>query len=395
MRKKSERGAVTLFVLIAGLSFIAILTTMLAVSAVRRQSQIAATNRAKEIYSSGDVNTLYEDFFAKGEAIPIYTVAELNEMCSGHDVTINEEGRKIYNFSSSAVYVLMNDLEFEYEGIWELPTFTNNGRIEGNNKVIKIRDTSRESATYYYYSGKNNFEAPLTAEGNIYRTLYAEVTFNANEGTGSMDPQTFTIGESQALSTNTFTNEGFRFVEWNTQANGTGTSYTNGQVASFESDTILYAQWIEMEKYWVTYVLGYEDFVGNNYMNADILLYSAQNFDRDFEIIIDAYDFDVFSAQADASQNAIISAQLEGVTPFPGFALRYKNSAVGLQGNATRTGESIIPWSTPSGTASIKRTDKILYFNDTLVIDFDDISSENKTIMDTNRCAIAFWSKRK
>jgi uncharacterized repeat protein (TIGR02543 family) len=67
------------------------------------------------------------------------------------------------------------------------------------------------------------------------------VTFNNNSGTGSMSPQV--ANSSTALTANSFTRAGYTFRGWNTQANGQGTSYSNGQVYSFDNDMTLYAQW--------------------------------------------------------------------------------------------------------------------------------------------------------
>ncbi len=70
------------------------------------------------------------------------------------------------------------------------------------------------------------------------------VTFDANGGTGNMSPQTFTVGEAQSLTSNTFTHAGHMvFVGWNTEANGSGTSYSNGQSIILDKDITLYAQW--------------------------------------------------------------------------------------------------------------------------------------------------------
>ncbi|MGB8197509.1 MAG: InlB B-repeat-containing protein, partial [Acidimicrobiales bacterium] len=40
-----------------------------------------------------------------------------------------------------------------------------------------------------------------------------------------------------------FTNPGYTFAGWNTEANGSGTSYGDGANYSFSSDMSLYAQW--------------------------------------------------------------------------------------------------------------------------------------------------------
>ncbi|MBR3947050.1 MAG: InlB B-repeat-containing protein [Bacteroidales bacterium] len=81
-------------------------------------------------------------------------------------------------------------------------------------------------------------------------TLYAQwsantvtVTFNANGGTGEMAPQTFTIGTAQTLAGNMFSYDIFHFQNWNTAADGTGTSYSDQQVINPSTSIILYAQW--------------------------------------------------------------------------------------------------------------------------------------------------------
>lgn len=71
---------------------------------------------------------------------------------------------------------------------------------------------------------------------------YAEVTFDANDGDGTMTPQS--LARPTALSSNSFTRSGFRFVGWNTQADGQGTSYADGEIFPFEADTTLFAQWV-------------------------------------------------------------------------------------------------------------------------------------------------------
>ena len=91
-----------------------------------------------------------------------------------------------------------------------------------------------------------------TNGGNI--NLYAQwrakeytVKFNGNGSTsGSMSDQVFSYNESKALSTNAFKRTGYTFSGWNTEKDGSGKKYTNGQVVSnlVESGEItLYAQW--------------------------------------------------------------------------------------------------------------------------------------------------------
>ena len=72
------------------------------------------------------------------------------------------------------------------------------------------------------------------------------LSYNANGGSGSMSSQTVTEGQAAKLKTNTFTKTGYYFTGWNTKADGSGTSYSDGAYATFYSNTTLYAQW---EKY--------------------------------------------------------------------------------------------------------------------------------------------------
>ncbi|MBO7572668.1 MAG: InlB B-repeat-containing protein [Bacteroidales bacterium] len=69
------------------------------------------------------------------------------------------------------------------------------------------------------------------------------VTFNPNGGTGTMQPQTFTEGEAQALTRNAFTYDGYTFTGWNTVQGGSGASYPDGYTLTATADMTLYAQW--------------------------------------------------------------------------------------------------------------------------------------------------------
>ena len=74
------------------------------------------------------------------------------------------------------------------------------------------------------------------------------VTFEANGSdeypvTGEMSAQTVTAGTATALNKNTFTREGYNFLNWNTAADGTGKSYSDGVDVTLTEDTTLYAQW--------------------------------------------------------------------------------------------------------------------------------------------------------
>ncbi|MBR1735515.1 MAG: InlB B-repeat-containing protein, partial [Firmicutes bacterium] len=77
------------------------------------------------------------------------------------------------------------------------------------------------------------------------------VKFNANDGTGTMNDQSFTYDTAQNLTKNAFTRELYTFSGWNTQADGKGTSYTDEEsvknlVAENNGSITLYAQWTKI-----------------------------------------------------------------------------------------------------------------------------------------------------
>jgi len=81
------------------------------------------------------------------------------------------------------------------------------------------------------------------------------VSFNANGGAGSMSQQEFSIGVAQNLKANSFTKEGYTYSNWNTNQNGTGTSYTNQQSVTISDHLTLYAQW-DANEYTLTFSPG-------------------------------------------------------------------------------------------------------------------------------------------
>ena len=95
---------------------------------------------------------------------------------------------------------------------------------------------------------ENEQELTEAFTGNTTTTLYAQwgipytISFDANGGTGKMNPQI--IAGKGALSANTFTKADYQFAEWNTQADGSGTAYKDQASISPRADMTLYAQWI-------------------------------------------------------------------------------------------------------------------------------------------------------
>lgn len=87
-------------------------------------------------------------------------------------------------------------------------------------------------------------DATYTAQYSATARVFYTITFNANGGEGSMEPQRFEVGVDTALNTNAFTREGYKFIGWNTAADGSGATYADeGAILELTGDMTLYAQW--------------------------------------------------------------------------------------------------------------------------------------------------------
>ena len=111
---------------------------------------------------------------------------------------------------------------------------------------ISFEDANSSSTTF------TMLEKNVSVMANFEFITYT-VSFNANtenDVTGSMTNQDFTYGTAQSLTANTFTRNGYTFTGWNTQSDGSGTSYADGEevnnlTASDGATVTLYAKWTE------------------------------------------------------------------------------------------------------------------------------------------------------
>ena len=118
---KSEKGAITLVVLVAMLFLLTFLMSIYIGIANKAQTSAENTKEIAEKYNNiGEAQTIYDNYFADTEVIPIYTREQLEKIASGEQVTING---KVYTFSANGYYTLQNDLDLggyydETTGTW-------------------------------------------------------------------------------------------------------------------------------------------------------------------------------------------------------------------------------------------------------------------------------------
>ena len=180
---------------------------------------------------------------------------------------------KAYNRSNNDLVDAKMDVNGSVTAIGAIYTTKGGADIcssNGTGKYIQQGTPGTATKTYQYNAGNSAVTIPITpaklhnTDGSYTETATASagdiinyvngvwggeelkeltVTFEANEGMGTMEPQTVTEKTDTALNENTFTREGYDFTGWNTAADGTGISYANGETVNLTEDTTLYAQW--------------------------------------------------------------------------------------------------------------------------------------------------------
>jgi uncharacterized repeat protein (TIGR02543 family) len=118
---------------------------------------------------------------------------------------------------------------------------------------------------------------PIAADATL--TIYTVTFYENDSGSDSTSTfQTATSAQDLTAFSNlnvTFSNPGYTFNDWNTAANGSGTSYGDGANYSFTSDMTLYAQWIAMPT--IHTVTFYENDSGTDATNTFQTATSAQD----------------------------------------------------------------------------------------------------------------------
>lgn len=186
---------------------------------------------------------------------------------------------KAYNRSNNDLVDAKMDVNGSVTAIGAIYTTAGGADIcssNGTGKYIQQGALGTATETYQYNANGNNaVTIPITAaklhnaDGSYTETKDAKagdtinyvngvwggeepvelmVTFEANGSAeypveGTMEAQTVLEKTDTALNANTFTREGYNFLNWNTAADGTGDSYADKATVKLTENTTLYAQW--------------------------------------------------------------------------------------------------------------------------------------------------------
>lgn len=198
-----------------------------------------------------------------------WSVITLNE------VTYNANGGT-FTENATTNKVTYNDSTIT-SGEYKIPTYTNKAFSTWNTKADGTGTSYTEEQIENTYLGKIMLFAQYV---DGYR-----VSFNSNGGKGTMWGQTILTGDTENLTANTFTRAGYRFTGWNTQADGSGTSYTDEQSVTDLGNVTLYAQWEGIQ---IGDSINYSITLNNNTLDNWRVFINDEN-DDDMYLIYGAY----------------------------------------------------------------------------------------------------------
>ena len=99
--------------------------------------------------------------------------------------------------------------------------------------------------------GKPMPEANVSLSGIWTEQKWYAVSYNANGGTGEMKDENSPYLENTEVTVldNAFTRDGYTFIEWNTEEDGSGTAYKKNEKFIITGPVTLYAQWAKNATY--------------------------------------------------------------------------------------------------------------------------------------------------
>ena len=208
-------------------------------------------------YMTNASGTVYRQYFDTGDATEFY--AHWNCSSSGGETGGGET-------PTPTTYTV----KYDANGGTGAPS--NQTKKQGESLTISTAKPTKTGYTFTSWNTKKDgtgtkydIGASYTTDADL--TLYAQykkntvtytVKYDANGGDNAPKEQTKTKGKELVLSTTVPTKEGYKFVNWNTKKDGTGTSYNAGSKYTTEASITLYAQYEkelneEETKYTITF----------------------------------------------------------------------------------------------------------------------------------------------
>lgn len=161
---------------------------------------------------------------------------------------------------TSTSTITVPSLEYLYKIVYEpnggeIQDATHPGTYTRLSPATLPTNVTKNNYTFAGWYTSASFEDPsITTTDTLYDnvTLYAKwtaniytLTYDKNGGTGTMDAQKYTYGGTAlTLTANAFTPTQYKYIAWNTAADGSGTWYEDEATGvTLTEDTTLYAQY--------------------------------------------------------------------------------------------------------------------------------------------------------
>ena len=170
----------------------------------------------------------------------------------------NNKGKTIVNFGNTTVWQdgKMVDAKTYHNSGVTADGVTYNNNVDGSNDSLYAEGYKDHALVTTPDEWIENGDGTITRnvtkkckycgyEENV-TEHQVKLTYDANDGEGTMDSTAGAAGESVNVAENVFTRNNYTFTGWNTQADGKGTAYKAGDSFTLtDKDTVLYAQWSE------------------------------------------------------------------------------------------------------------------------------------------------------
>ena len=175
-----------------------------------------------------------------------------NEPSGVYSIRVGANGNKedkvadIYNiyFEKGAQYKIEYDTTYSEQKI----TMSNVSikRVTAVTALNKGKNGTALATSNYYAESCTRQIGNVTLKANWKANKY-KVSYNANGGTGTMSTDTILYGQDYTAKENAFTRNGYTFIGWNENADGTGVDWTTwiGKpwMWQYTKNITLYAQW--------------------------------------------------------------------------------------------------------------------------------------------------------
>lgn len=201
---------------------------------------------------NGSLTTL--DVASNGIPVSISSdIIAVSETTTAAEFTIAPAASGTYSIKSASGYYIGNNGDSNGLSSSTSTVYANTLKFDNGNASVKgsggayLRFNSNADQVRFRYFKSSTYtsQKPIQLYKRIDNVHVPQHTlhFDPNGGSGEMSDLLLNENESENITLNAFTRIKHLFVGWNTQANGTGTFYSDGAQVTLFNDLTLYAQW--------------------------------------------------------------------------------------------------------------------------------------------------------